>query len=87
MENDICESFRSLECGVEQDHDTLLIAVLADLDDATEATLIQLIQEALESKVKIETWKPTKLLLESIAIQGLYRDSIANLYALAVLAH
>ncbi|KAJ5105550.1 hypothetical protein NUU61_002897 [Penicillium alfredii] len=69
------------------DKNTLVIAILTYLDEASEAELVQHFQEILGDSIKIHTWKPSRSLLQSIAKQGPHLDSQANLYALAVLAY
>jgi hypothetical protein len=65
----------------------LLLIILTDLDEAGAAKLVQHFYEPLKDKVKIQTWAPSRLLLQSIARQGPHKHSRANLYALAVLAY
>lgn len=66
----------------------LLLVSLTDLEEADEANLIQHFQRSLHGRiVSIRSWKPSTKVLQAIAHQGQCRDSQANIYAIAILAH
>lgn len=71
-----------------EDTDHLLLVFLTDLEDVDEASLVQHFQRSLHDKnVDICSWQPSTEVLRTIAHQGQHRDSQANLYAIAILAH
>ena len=65
---------------------SLLLVLLTKLSPGDEERLIQHLQPPA-SEFRIKTWSPGNHLLRSIAPQGEYRDSQANLYALAICLH
>ncbi|ODM14755.1 hypothetical protein SI65_09749 [Aspergillus cristatus] len=71
-----------------KDTEHLLLVSLTDLEDVDEASLVQHFQRLLQDKsVNIHSWQQSTEVLQSIAHQGQRRDSQANLYAMAILAH
>lgn len=62
---------------------TLLIVLLTVLSEPEKAKLIQHHQRALPH-VMIQTWAPSRTLLQFIVKQGPHKDSQGNIYALAV---
>ncbi|PWY89215.1 hypothetical protein BO70DRAFT_359500 [Aspergillus heteromorphus CBS 117.55] len=65
----------------------LLLIILADLDNGDKASLVQHFQNSIQgSELKISTWHPSIRILEQVANQGPYRDSQANIHAVAILA-
>lgn len=71
-----------------KDTENILLVSLTDLEEADEASLVQHLQHSLHGKnVGIHSWKPSTKVLQAIAHQGQHRDSQANLYAMAILAH
>lgn len=81
------------------DQESWLLVLLTTLDDRsletllhqlrprTAATDIWLGQTNVGSRVKVQTWSPSKSLLGLIAFQGPHRDNQANLHALGTLGY
>jgi hypothetical protein len=68
--------------------ESLLVASLAELDHVDETLLVQTLQSSIDVTLRVQLWHPPKLGLP----QPFYgnegrRDSKANIYGLAVLAH
>ncbi|KAJ5904996.1 uncharacterized protein N7473_001912 [Penicillium subrubescens] len=68
--------------------ESLLVASLAELDHVDETLLVQTLQDSIGDNIRVQLWHPPKLGLP----QPFYdnkgrRDSKANIYGLAVLAH
>lgn len=71
-----------------KDTEHLLLVSLTDLEDVDETSLVQHFQRFLQDKnVNIHPWQQSTEVLQSITHQGQNRDSQANLYAMAILAH
>lgn len=65
---------------------SLLVVVLGSLSGLTIESLVRHIQNSSPDTL-IQTWIPSRSLLQSIARPGRCRDSRANLYAVAMLVH
>ncbi|KAJ5226051.1 hypothetical protein N7468_007276 [Penicillium chermesinum] len=65
--------------------DTLLVVILAQLNEKEKKYLGLYCQHFSGRKVLL--WTPSKSILECLTVQGVHRDSQANVYGLARLAH
>lgn len=81
----LCTGLPSPIVGAEQPK-SLLLVFLADFDDIHEKKLVDHLQPSA-SEFKILTWHPRHRVLQSLAPQRQHRDSKANLYGLAIVAH
>lgn len=66
----------------------LPLVILADLDDSEKTRLIQHLQGSVKNgeSLTAHVWQPSTETLQSIAKQGVFPDSQANIHATAVLA-
>ena len=68
----------------------LLMVMLTEFTEHNGKKLVDFLEadtRIINGGVKVQTWTPSKCLLDSIAVQGPNRDSLANIYALAMLAY
>ncbi|KAJ5672113.1 hypothetical protein N7507_001240 [Penicillium longicatenatum] len=68
----------------------LLMIMLTEFTEQREKELVSFLQYepgVIDRGIEVKTWTPSKCLLDSIALQGPHRDSLANIYALAMLAY
>ncbi|KAH8692382.1 hypothetical protein BGW36DRAFT_363374 [Talaromyces proteolyticus] len=66
---------------------SLLLVHLTVLDQDVISNLTNICQKTLQHPAQIQMWTPDKYLLQSVARQYRSRDSVANLYAVAILLY
>lgn len=75
---------------LKKDDKVLLMLMLTEFTEQQKKKLVGFLEadrQVINGGVKVKTWTPSKCLLDTIAVQGPHRDSLANVHALAMLAY